>query len=65
MMTFHESYGHLPKSTLRLVKRYNVSPADFDFILDQFMGPVPAGWSWVDDHIVSNSGTGIYRPRFF
>lgn len=64
-MTFHESYGALPVSTLRLVKRYNVSPADFDFMLDQFMGPVPDGWKWVNDHIVTNSPNGYYQPRFF
>ena len=64
-MTFDEYYGHLPKDVLRLVKKYNVSPADFDIMLDMFMGPVPDGWSWVKDHIVSNSETGIYRPRYF
>lgn len=64
-MTFHESYGTLPKDTLRLVKRFNVSPADFDMILDQFMGPVPAGWSWVNDHILLNSTNGYYQPKFF
>lgn len=64
-MTFHESYGSLPKSTLRLIRKFNVSPADFDQMLDMFMGPVPDGWVWVNDHIVSNSETGMYRPRFF
>lgn len=64
-MTFHESYGSLPKSTLRLVKKYNVSPADFDFMLDQFMGPVPDGWRWVNSHIVENSPNGYYQPRYF
>ena len=28
-MTFDEYYGELPKSTLRMIKRYNVSPADY------------------------------------
>lgn len=64
-MTFHESYGALPMSTLRLIRKHNVSPADYDMMLDMFMGPVPDGWSWVDDHIVSNSETGMYRPRFY
>lgn len=61
-MTFHECYGNLPVKTLRLIKRNNVSPSDFDFMLDQFS---LNDWSQVDDHIVSNSDTGMYRPRFF
>lgn len=64
-MTFHESYGSLPKSTLRLIKRHNVSPADFDFMLDMFSGTVEEGWEWVDQHIVENSPTGYYQPRYF
>jgi hypothetical protein len=64
-ITFHESYGSLPTSTLRLIRKYNVSPADFDFMLDQFSGTVQDGWVWVNEHIVSNSETGMYRPRFF
>lgn len=75
MMTFHESYGNLPKSTLRLVRKHNVSPADFDMMLD-LLGMdawVPSDgvnvgrpdWSVIDDHIVSNSETGMYQPRFF
>lgn len=64
-MTFDEYYGHLPKDVLRAVKKFNVSPADFDFILDQWGGSIPEGWSWVKEHIVSNSETGMYIPRYF
>ena len=69
-MTFHEFYGNLPKSTLRLIKKYNVSPADFDLMadllgFDAWTPGVGADWSVIDDHIVSNSETGMYRPRFF
>ena len=64
-MTFHESYGTLPKDTLRLIKKHNVSPADFDFMLDQWGGSIPEGWSWVNEHIVENSPKGYYQPRFF
>lgn len=64
-MTFHESYGTLPKSTLRLVKKFNVSPADFDLMLDMFSGTVQEGWSWVDQHIQENSKSGYYTPRFY
>lgn len=61
-MTFHESYGHLPVTTLRLVRKYNVSPADLDFMLDQFS---ENNWNVVNDHIVDNSASGMYTPRFF
>lgn len=68
-MVFHESYGRLPARTLRLVKKFNVSPADLDFMLDQFMfqadGHTPASWEDVDLHIVDNSPNGYYQPRFF
>ena len=33
-MTFHESYGMLPKHLLRMVKRFNVSPADWNELTD-------------------------------
>lgn len=36
MMTFHESYGELPKSTLALYKNSNVSPADHDMLVDYY-----------------------------
>jgi hypothetical protein len=44
-MTFHESYGPLPTSLLRLYRRHNVSPADHDRILNAI------GKSWSDDDI--------------
>jgi hypothetical protein len=36
MMTFHESYGDLPKSTLALIKRHNVSPCDYDELVAEY-----------------------------
>lgn len=70
MMTFHEYYGHLPTKTLRLIRKFNVSPADFDLMTDLlgFVSYRHGGgidWSVIDDHIVSNSETGMYNPRFF
>lgn len=67
-MTFHESYGNLPKSTLRLIKKFNVSPADWDYLNEML-----ANMHWdgsltheiIEQHIISNSETGIYNPRFF
>lgn len=74
-MTFHESYGTLPHFTLTLIRRYNVSPADFDLMTDLlgFDAWIPSDgvnvgrpdWSVIDDHIISNSETGMYRPCFF
>lgn len=61
-MTFHESYGNLPTSTLRLIKRHNVSPADLDLMTDLLGNGT---WDDIDEHIVSNSKTGMYTPRFF
>ena len=69
-MTFHESYGNLPTKTLRLIRKHNVSPADFDIMTDilGFDAYQPGGiidWSVIGDHIVSNSEMGMYRPRSF
>lgn len=36
-MTFHETYGEIPKRLLRTIKRHNVSPADF-FVLEERHG---------------------------
>lgn len=71
-MTFNEYFGTLPKRTLRLVKRFNVSPVDFDMMLD-LLNPgtatgkfeVEAAWAEVDAHILENSSDGYYRPRRF
>lgn len=72
-MTFHESYGNLPTHTLKLIKRFNVSPADFDLMLDTLNPwidgddekPGRPDWQAVDNHIVSNSETGMYIPRYY
>lgn len=69
-MTFHESYGNLPVKTLRLIRKHNVSPADFDMMTDllgnvAYQGNGVIDWSVIDDHITSNSWNGYYRPKFF
>lgn len=69
-MTFHESYGSLPKRTLSLIRKHNVSPADFDLMTDllgfeAYSGMGRVDWEVIDNHIVSNSETGMYTPRFF
>lgn len=69
-MTFHESYGDLPKSTLRLIKKYNVSPADYDGLLNELSlvwsdDIADCEWRELELTIVSHSETGMYRPEFF
>ena len=61
-MTFDENYGHLPHATFLLIRKYNVSPADLDLMTDLLGNGT---WDDIDEHIVSNSETGMYRPRFF
>lgn len=68
-MTFHESYGTMPVKTLRLIRKCNVSPADYDFIMMEssrvFGEEGEIDWTVINEHIISNSETGMYRPRFF
>lgn len=33
VMKYHESYGAIPTHLLRMVKRFNVSPADWDALI--------------------------------
>lgn len=62
-LTFHESYGTMPESTLRLIKAANVSPADWDMMLARW------GYNWNDDlpwelveqHIESHRVRGMYQ----
>ena len=61
-MTFHESYGSLARTTMTLIRKYNVSPADYDHIIQVLLIPT---WAEVNKHIISNSETGMYIPRFF
>jgi hypothetical protein len=48
-MTFHESYGMIPKRLLTLYRRHNVSPSDHDRILAAF------NWTWDSPNIVWQS----------
>ena len=73
-MTYHESYQELPKSTLALVKKFNVSPMDFDIILDTFgdsvwngeeAGVAGADWDTINKHIKDNSEKGYYIGLVF
>lgn len=67
-ITFHESYGYLPRYTLGLIRKYNVSPADFDSIMRAFgWEPYPPegvgiDWDAIDDFMHAGSPDGYYRP---
>lgn len=68
--TFHESYGTVAKSTLSLIKRYNVSPADYDLMTDllgnvAYLGDGVIDWKVINRHIVANSDDGYYVGRSF
>lgn len=72
-MTFHESYGELPVKTYRLVRKYNVSPADYDLMLD-LLNPWIDGddsmpgrpdWDSINNHIILNSVRGYYIGERF
>jgi hypothetical protein len=60
-MTFHESYGDLPVSTLRLIKRANVSPADYEMLLYKF-GYVDTHFPDVEQFIRDHMKNGMYWP---
>jgi hypothetical protein len=63
-MTFDENYGTMPSNLLALIKRANVSPADWDSMLTRW------GIDWFDEHkpfnliylhIESHMVNGTYR----
>lgn len=70
-MTFHERFGTLPVSTLRLIKKFNVSQSDFDLMTDLLgfaawnVEKSEIEWKVINDHIVSNSETGMYIGHTF
>lgn len=63
-MTFHESYGTMPTSTLRLFKRANVTVSDWDSMLarwDFTWGDENLPWQAIEDHITVHMVNGLYR----
>lgn len=61
VMTFHESYGDLPKNLLTLVRKFNVSPADWD-ALRALLGD---DWGAIMDLITTCSPNGYYQPSIY
>lgn len=69
-MTYHEYYGYLPAKTMRLIRKYNVSPADLDMMtdilgFDAYQTGGIIDWSVIDQHIIDNSTDGYYQPKFY
>lgn len=60
-LVFDESYGHLSVAERSAIKKFNVSPSDFDDLLYEF---------GEDNHeiitkaIVERSSSGYYRREF-
>lgn len=64
LMTFHESYGELPKGLLGLYKQHNVSPADHDSILAVFnfrWDDVDIPWQAVLEFTLAHIDNGTFR----
>ena len=60
-MTFHESYGELTKSLLRTIRKYNVSPSDYDTLVS-FYGE---DYAVIEREIVSHSPAGFFNGFLF
>lgn len=65
-MVFHEQYGELRDSTLRLIKKANVSPADYEALLDKF-GRILPHWDEIEAFIKKNipKGSRSYRAPLY
>ena len=59
-MAYDENYGIVPDVTMRMIKRYNVSPSDYDTLCVVFDHDV-AG---MQAHIIQNSQKGYYNPKY-
>lgn len=64
MMLYNEWYGELPKTTLALIKRSNVSPMDYQDLLDKF-GRVGTHFPNVERFIRDHTVNGMYRPPIY
>jgi len=63
-LTFHESYGTMPESTLALFKRANVSPADWDSMLMRWgfsWGDETLPWADIERHVTVHMVNSLYR----
>lgn len=62
--TFHESYGLIPVSTLRVIRNCNVSPADWEGMLMRWgfhWGQAGLPFPAIENHIITHAVNGSYR----
>jgi hypothetical protein len=60
-MTFHESYGELPKSLLSRIRKTNVSPADYS-MLEMQHGE--GNYRAIHEAIDAQTRGGMFQPIF-
>lgn len=60
-MTFHESYGDLPRPLLTLYRRFNVSPADHD----RLMLVADGDWNMILELVNLHSSAGYLQLPFY
>lgn len=60
-MVFNEWYGEIPVSLNRMLKKYNVSPADFQ-TLESYFGD---NWANIQDAIRDYSPKGYFNEFLF
>ena len=59
-MTFHESYGELPTHMLRMVKRMNISPADWMMLELRFDGDFESIRDFINANRNPSNGSFTY-----
>lgn len=63
-MTFDESYGTMPQSTLDLFRTANVSVSDWDSMLARWgftWGDENLPWADIENHVTVHMVNGLYR----
>jgi hypothetical protein len=58
---FHESYGEVTRKQLAIYRKFNVSPADHDLLVEYFGDNTDA----LIDEVIACSTHGYYRPSFY
>lgn len=59
--TFHESYGELTRSLLSAIRKYNVSPSDYDYLVECY----GRDYATIQREIIAHSPNGNYSDYLF
>lgn len=59
--TFHESYGELTRPLLSAIRKYNVSPSDYDYLVECYGRDYAA----ITREIIAHSPGGNYSDYHF